>query len=402
MNYETTAWLPLGGLLNLRACSESRCFGPGTISNILHIFGVGGDSQMYHVVVDASSWVPSLPYAPGQPATPWQPPNLTGWESVGGCFSSAPAVVLEGDRIDIFGLGANHSMWHRAWENGSWIIDWEDLGGVFDSPPAAVSWGPNRLDIFGLGTDDQMYHKWGDGRSWQPSQTDWQGLGGIFNSAPAAVATSANHLDIFALGTDNQMLHKAWIGDHWSPALTGWDDLNGTLVIPPATQMPSEVHFDAVVTFPDGVAIGGSVHVSLFKDGTSTFSGSLHDSGAVAYNCAVACGVYDSQRRLYPLTQSGYAAGTFEPGSRDFNWNEPGDPNPNPKLREYWNDLFGCGGAQFKCVANVGVDGAALLPSLLLPGVGEVISLVTKSEFGGWRVAILSPGFWRKRWRART
>lgn len=49
------------------------------------------------------------------------------------------------------------------------------------TPIAAVSSGTNRLDIFGLGTDNAMYHKAFDGR-WRPSQTDWEGLGGAFNS----------------------------------------------------------------------------------------------------------------------------------------------------------------------------------------------------------------------------
>jgi hypothetical protein len=35
----------------------------------------------------------------------------------------------------------------------------EALGGTFDSKLFAVSWGNNRLDIFGLGTDDSLYHK---------------------------------------------------------------------------------------------------------------------------------------------------------------------------------------------------------------------------------------------------
>jgi hypothetical protein len=52
---------------------------------------------------------------------------------------------------------------------------------VFNSPPAAVSWGNNRLDIFGLGTDNQMYHKAWDGQSWLPSAKDWELLGGTFN-----------------------------------------------------------------------------------------------------------------------------------------------------------------------------------------------------------------------------
>jgi hypothetical protein len=55
---------------------------------------------------------------------------------------------------------------------------------VFNSPPAVVAWGSNRLDIFGLGTDDQMYHKAWDGTQWLPSLTDWDALGGVFNPSP--------------------------------------------------------------------------------------------------------------------------------------------------------------------------------------------------------------------------
>ncbi len=47
---------------------------------------------------------------------------------------------------------------------------------------AAVAWGANRLDIFALGTDNSMYHKAWDGSAWQPSMTNWEALGGTFNT----------------------------------------------------------------------------------------------------------------------------------------------------------------------------------------------------------------------------
>src|SRR5271165_4508147 len=47
-----------------------------------------------------------------------------------------------------------------------------------------ASWGANRLDIFGLGTDNQMYHKAWDGSSWLPSEKGWDLIGGVFNSLP--------------------------------------------------------------------------------------------------------------------------------------------------------------------------------------------------------------------------
>jgi hypothetical protein len=37
--------------------------------------------------------------------------------------------------------------------------------------------GANRLDVFGLGTDDGMYHKAWNGSNWSPS---WESLGGTF------------------------------------------------------------------------------------------------------------------------------------------------------------------------------------------------------------------------------
>ena len=43
-----------------------------------------------------------------------------------------------------------------------------------------AAWGHNRLDIFGLGMDGAMYHKAWDGSAWQPSPLDWERLGGVF------------------------------------------------------------------------------------------------------------------------------------------------------------------------------------------------------------------------------
>lgn len=47
------------------------------------------------------------------------------------------------------------------------------------------SQGSNRLDIFSLGTDNQMYHKAWDGSEWLPSSTDWEPLGEILMTVNA-------------------------------------------------------------------------------------------------------------------------------------------------------------------------------------------------------------------------
>ena len=51
---------------------------------------------------------------------------------------------------------------------------------------AVDAWGVNRLDIFGLGTDNHMYHKaWNN--AWFPSLTGWEDLGGVF-TRPSSTA----------------------------------------------------------------------------------------------------------------------------------------------------------------------------------------------------------------------
>src|SRR5258707_2391743 len=138
-----------------------------------------------------------------------------------------PSASWGGNRLDIFGLGADNQMHHKAWTGNAWWpspTDWAPLGGNFNSPPAAVAWGPNRLDIFGLGTDNQIYHKAWTSNAWGPS---CEPLGGKFSSPPSVVAWGANRLDIFGLGTDNQIYHKAWTGNAWGPSSTHWTPLGG-------------------------------------------------------------------------------------------------------------------------------------------------------------------------------
>src|ERR1044071_1594510 len=99
-------------------------------------------------------------------------------------YSSIAVASWGENRLDIFGLGTDNQMFHKAW-NGAWrpsLTGWEPLGGIFSSPPAVCSWGSDRLDIFGLGRENQMYHKAWDGSSWKPSQSGWDHLGGVFSS----------------------------------------------------------------------------------------------------------------------------------------------------------------------------------------------------------------------------
>jgi hypothetical protein len=383
-----TDWFPLVGLQLL---SEPVVISQGSL---IRIFAVGLDRQMYVAGANATNtlaYAPQSVYPPIPQPYPQPPlPGLIPWQPAGECFFSDPAVVMwDATRIDVFGVSSNNDLLHRAMVNGNWIIDWETLGGAFDSPPAAVAWAPNRLDIFGLGTDDKMYHKWWAGNAWGPSQTEWEPLGAppdvTFNSTPFALSAGPDDLHVFAIATDGGMYHKAWNGGpDWIPSKLTWDSLGGQLSIPSTLPfLPPRLDFDQEIVFNDGTPVGGNMHVTLFNDGSSNFSGHLHDSGFWSYACSIGFVIVDSQDRAYTFEADGHVWGTDLPGSRDLNWNNSGAQSA--VLQDNWGDLFGCGGTRvdWEVVAETDPPGGLVhLAPLVLQNLGgasafTVIPLVT-------------------------
>lgn len=274
-------WEPLGG--NFASPPAATASGP----NALDVFAIGLDGQMLHRSWDGANWNASgwLPVGKvfatggrfiltGTPAvvgrskmridifvlamdtvgtTPgpvmlhqswdsvkWAPD----WQNLGGVLASSPAVASwDANRIDVFALGADRQILHKAFDTSLGLQGtgaWESLGGTFSSQPAVVAWAPNRLDVFAVGLQGQMLHKAWNGVAWQPpiglplGLDLWDDLGGTFTSAPAAVSWGNNRLDVFALGLGRKMLHKWWDGSAWRPSATDWEDLS-TTIVPPAT-----------------------------------------------------------------------------------------------------------------------------------------------------------------------
>ena len=155
------------------------------------------------------------------------------------------------NRLDVFGLGTDSGMWHKAWDGSSWhpsLTGWESLGGVgaFHGSPAVAAWGPNRLDLFAVIRINEIYHKAWDGSAWQPSPTLWDALGGTVNSSPAVVAPAANNLSVFAVGApNNDLIIKSWNNGAWQPSMTDWTSLGGVLDSPPAVAFWSSLDIHA-------------------------------------------------------------------------------------------------------------------------------------------------------------
>jgi hypothetical protein len=99
------------------------------------------------------------------------------------------------------------------------------------------------------------------------------------------------------------------------------------------------------ITFPDLFPVGGSMHLTLYPNGTYVFSGHFHDSGFPSYNTALAYVIKDSQGRAYTFTHQGHTGGTFG-GDRNDDWSES---NQNADIAANWDSIvngLGYGTAQ--------------------------------------------------------
>lgn len=169
----------------------------------LDVFVIGTDHGLYHKAWD-SNW------------STW-----TEWNALGAKYTSDPAAVSWGsNRIDVFARGSDNACWHSYWD-GNWHMNWESLGGALAGAPDVSSWGPGRLDVFARTTNNTIIHRAFNGASW----ADWEDLGGNVASDPSAVSSGPNRIDVFARGADGTLQRKYWEGAAWS----AWESLGGNL-----------------------------------------------------------------------------------------------------------------------------------------------------------------------------
>ena len=187
-------------------------------------------------------------------------------------------------------------------------------------------------------------------------------------------------------------------GDYDSgPPITNWSDLGDSLLselssIPNSMNWGDNVNqlvkkFDPAtaaamagidasgsIVFGGGVPVGGWTAISLFPNGAFNFSGHMHVSGAPSYNVGVTWVVTTSDGQpTFTLPVTGRVHGTFEPGSRDFDWNTSGT---NPALAAAWPEL--AAGYRWRWQAGANADFLAMTQAAVqaIGAVGAVIALL--------------------------
>jgi hypothetical protein len=146
----------------------------------------------------------------------------------------------------------------------------------------------------------------------------------------------------------------------------------GQLNIQGSTPLPPQLDFDwNPIVFGGGVPVGGWSHLTLRQDGTYTFSGHFHDSGALEYNMALVWGVQAGQNgNLYTFEHRGHVSGTFESGSRDDDWTVDGQ---NDIIRDNWAAIVAVDNAPASANASGDLTG---LINEIIGAVGTVLGIV--------------------------
>lgn len=128
------------------------------------------------------------------------------------------------------------------------------------------------------------------------------------------------------------------------------------------------------IVFNNGVPVGGWAELTLFNNGNYRFRGHFHVSGAPSYNVQLAWAVRDNRGRLYMFSTKGHLAGTFEPGSRDHNWDGSGHLND---LAGGWGDLNQHWNYQWNASVNWDVNALINQVKSVISAVGTIVQVIS-------------------------
>ncbi|MGV9248126.1 hypothetical protein [Streptomyces sp. NPDC003710] len=134
--------------------------------------------------------------------------------------------------------------------------------------------------------------------------------------------------------------------------------------------LPTDVVINRNVTFSGGVPVGGWYSLSVFRSGSYNYSGHMHDSGAPSYNFASVCVVRFANGTAFVFETGGRMHGTFESGSRDYNWNRSA---MHQSIRDAYQTSGG--GWNARCSSQVNADLNALVNSTI-QRVGYVTKVI--------------------------
>jgi len=167
----------------------------------------------------------------------------------------AVSAYNEDTRLEIFVLGVDDAIWHRAQPNYTSLATewtaWASLGGSFRDGPAVLRNDEGLLHVFSRGYDNQAYFKYQlRANAGADEWSVWESLGGECYSRPAALVNSEGLLHVFTRAKDNTLLHRTQYSNESGIFWGTWENLGGALSGAPTAIIDSEglIHIFARAT----------------------------------------------------------------------------------------------------------------------------------------------------------
>jgi hypothetical protein len=223
--------------------------------------------------------------------------------------------------------------------------------------------GLSATQAYVLGKDGNL---WLENAPWGHVPPSREQVDGNVAAFQALSATQA-----YVLGKDGNL----WLENApWGHVPPSREQVDGNVAappplppLPPLPPPPPSVDWKwDPITFPSGTAANGRSELKLDDEGNVALICWMHDSGIVAYNCAVAWAVRDSKGNIYTATASGSINGG--------DWNST-QTAVNATLAENWSDLT------YTVQAGVDINVGVLLDQLLKDI--ETVAGIVLSLFGG-------------------
>jgi hypothetical protein len=127
------------------------------------------------------------------------------------------------------------------------------------------------------------------------------------------------------------------------------------------------------IVFDNGVPVGGWAYLKAFPDGSYNFTGHFHDSGATSYTVNIVWVLNSSTGTAFTFATSGQVHGTFDAGSRDYDWNIQGN---NAALVDAWDDLSAGFAQQWKASASLDIAGIWNDIKTAVGAIAQVVAIV--------------------------
>jgi hypothetical protein len=162
---------------------------------------------------------------------------------LGGSLASQPAATSRA-RLHVAVRWTDGTIRYRSTTSTGWTA-WTSLGGSFTSAPAIASPAPGRLDVMARATDGRLRWKTSIDGTWSA----WRTLSGVVASSPALISRDTGRLSLFARRSDGHLIARSYaVATGWSQ----WHDRGGNLASQPAAVSPTSDRVDVVARHTDG------------------------------------------------------------------------------------------------------------------------------------------------------